>query len=104
MAYSAEISRQNPSLFLFLVDQAGSMQDVYGTAGSARRKADGVADAINRLLQNLVIRCAKSEGVRDYYSISVFGYGSSVGPALGGALLGRDVVPISEIANNPIRI
>jgi hypothetical protein len=55
MPYTAEISRANPSCFLFLIDQSGSMADPFG-GGAARRKADGVADAINRLLQNLVIK------------------------------------------------
>ena len=104
MAYTAEISRSNPSVFLFLVDQSGSMDDAFGSDESKRKKADGVADAVNRLLQNLVIKCAKSEGVRDYYSVGVLGYGSQVGPAFTGALAGRDLVPISEIADNPARI
>ena len=55
MAYSAEISRSNPSCFLFLIDRSGSMDDAFGAGDSTRKKADGVADAINRLLQNLVI-------------------------------------------------
>jgi hypothetical protein len=63
-----------------------------------------VADAINRLLQNLVLRCAKAEGVRDYYHIGVIGYGRTVAPAFGGTLAGRILVPISELANNPLRI
>ncbi|HCF99292.1 MAG TPA: hypothetical protein DEV93_01965, partial [Chloroflexi bacterium] len=104
MAYTAEISRSNPSVFLFLIDQSGSMDDAFGSGESKRKKADGVADAVNRLLQNLVIKCAKSEGVRDYYSVGVLGYGSQVGPAFTGALAGRDLVPISEIADNPARI
>ena len=66
MSYTAEISRSNPSCFLFLIDQSGSMADPFGGPGG-KRKADGVADVVNRLLQNLVIKCAKSEGVRDYY-------------------------------------
>ncbi|MEO7143652.1 MAG: hypothetical protein ABI165_09145, partial [Bryobacteraceae bacterium] len=69
-----------------------------------RLKADGVADAINRLLQNLVIKCAKSEGVRDYYHVGVIGYGSKVGPALSGELSDRTLVPISELAEHPQRI
>jgi hypothetical protein len=104
VAYSAEISRSNPSTFLFLIDRSGSMDDAFGGGESKRRKADGVADAINRLLQNLVIKCAKSEGVRDYYSVGVIGYGSQVGPAFGGSLAGRELVPISEIADNPARV
>jgi hypothetical protein len=62
MSYSAEISRTNPSMFLFLIDQSGSMDDPFGGGEADRKKAEGVADAINRLLQNLVIKCAKSEG------------------------------------------
>jgi hypothetical protein len=103
MPYSAEISRNNPSCFLFLIDQSGSMADVFPNEG-AKKKADGVADAINKLLQTLVIRCAKEEGVRDYFHVGVIGYGSSVGPAFGGALTGKELVPISEIANAPARV
>lgn len=103
MSYTAEISRSNPSCFLFLIDQSGSMADPFG-GPVGKRKADGVADVVNRLLQNLVIKCAKSEGVRDYYHVGVIGYGAKVGPALGGILAGREMIPISEIANNPVRI
>lgn len=104
MPYTAEISRANPSCFVFLIDRSGSMDDPFGAGESTRKKADGVADAVNRLLQNLVIKCAKSEGVRDYYHVGVIGYGSSVGPAFSGALAGRELVPISEIADHPARI
>jgi len=47
------------------------MSDSFG-GGTGKRKADGVADAINRLLQNLVIKCAKSEGVPDEYARLLF--------------------------------
>lgn len=104
MTYSAEINRLNPSFFLFLIDQSGSMKDPFPSSEAGRQKSEGVADAINRLLQSLVIRCASSDGPRDYYSISVLGYGETVGPALGGSLQGRDLVKISEIADNPLRI
>jgi hypothetical protein len=102
MPYSAEISRSNPTCFLFVIDRSGSMEDPF--PNEKRRKADGVADAINRLLQNLVIRCAKEEGVRDYFHVGVIGYGEKVGPAFSGALAGRDLVPISEIADQPARV
>ena len=123
MPYNAEVSRSNPSCFLFLIDQSGSMQDVldptnvqemdrpmvvdgktYTHSAQGRTKAQGVADAINRLLQNLAIKCAKSEGVRDYYYVGVIGYGAQVGPAFSGVLAGRDLVPISEIADAPARM
>ena len=103
MSYTAEISRKNPSCFLFLIDRSGSMADPFGEE-STRRKADQVADVINRLLQNLIIKCAKQEGVRDYYHIGVIGYGNQVGPAFAGALAGKELAPISEVANTPARI
>ena len=96
MAYSAEISRVNPSCFVFVIDQSGSMADPF-PAQPGKRKADGVSDALNRQLQELVLRCAKSEGVRDYLYVGVIGYGARVGPALGGVLTGKEIVSISEI-------
>jgi len=101
--YDAEISRDNPSCFVFLIDQSGSMNDGFG-AEAGKRKADALADAINRLLQNLVLKCARDEGIRNYYHVSVIGYGDSVGPAFSGSLVGKSLVPISDIANFPARI
>jgi hypothetical protein len=103
MPYAAEISRTSPSCFIFLIDQSGSMGDAFA-GESGKKKADGVADAINKLLQNLVIRCAKEDGVRDYFHVGVIGYGTGVGSAYSGQLSGRDLVPISEIGNGPARI
>ncbi len=103
MPYSAEISRSNPTCFLFLIDQSGSMAEAVPNTPN-RKKADAVADAINRLLQNLVIRCAKEEGVRDYFYAGVIGYGTTVGPAFSGALAGKELASISEIGNMPARV
>jgi len=103
MSYAAEISRTNPTCFLFLVDQSGSMAKPFG-GEAGKIKAQGVADAINRLLQNLVLKCAKSDGIRDYFYVGVIGYGARVGPGFGGALADRGLVPVSEIANKPLRV
>ncbi len=104
MAYEAEIGRDNPSAFLFLIDNSGSMVDKFGGQSGAKRKAEGVADAINKLLQNLAIKCSKSDGIRDYFEVGVVAYGKKVQPAFGGSLAGRALVPISEVANNPASI
>jgi hypothetical protein len=80
------------------------MSDPFGVVESDRKKADGVADAINRLLQNLVIKCAKEDGVRDYYHVGVLGYGANVGPAFSGPLAGKELVAVSEIGNMPARL
>jgi len=105
MPYLAEISRVNPSCFLFLIDQSGSMQDPFGGSLKAKSKATGLADAINKLLQNLVIKCTKSEGIRDYYYVGVIGYGGTgVVPAFKGTLAGKEFVSIGDIGNYPIRL
>jgi hypothetical protein len=80
------------------------MSDPFGAGESNRTKASGVADAINRLLQVLVIRCAKEEGIRDWFHVGVIAYGNRVGPALAGSLAGKELVPVSDIANNPARV
>jgi hypothetical protein len=69
-----------------------------------KRKADGVADAINRLLQNLVLKCAKADGIRDFFHVGLIGYGGRVVSAFDGPLAGKTLVPISQIANNPLRV
>jgi len=104
MSYKAEISRDNPSCFLFLIDQSRSMTDEVAMGEEKQELAKGVADSINRWLQELSIKCAKSEGVRDYYHIGVIGYGKTVGPSFVGPLAGRELIPISEIADNPARL
>jgi hypothetical protein len=104
VAYSAEISRAAPTCFVFVVDQSASMDDTMG-GEVPQKKSQVVADAINRLLFELTLRCAKEEGVRDYFHIAVLGYGgSAVASAFSGTLAGRDLVPISEIAEYPARL
>jgi len=105
MPYTAEISRANPSCFLFLIDQSKSMEDLVGSGESTKKKADGLADIMNRLLRSLAITCTRNEGVPwDYFHVGVIGYGATVGPAFIGALAGKELVPITEIATMPARI
>ncbi len=48
MPYTAEVSRSNPTCFLFLIDQSKSMSDVISAGDATQRKSDGVADSVNR--------------------------------------------------------
>jgi hypothetical protein len=103
MPYSAEISRANPTCFLFLIDQSKSMlKPMAGARG--KTKAEGVADAINHLLYTLVLRCVWGNSVLDRFHVGVIGYGLHVAPGLGGTLAGKDLVPISDLARNPLRV
>jgi len=103
MPYSAEISRSNPTCFLFLIDQSKSMLGPIG-GGQGKKKADAVADSLNRLLYTLVLRCVWGQSVLDRFHVGVVGYGGQVLPALGGSLAGRELVPISELARCPLRV
>jgi hypothetical protein len=71
MAYAPEFSRSNPTCFLFLVDQSGSMAQPFGSE-SSKTKSQGLADAINRLLQTPVHRCSKGDYVLDRYYIGLY--------------------------------
>jgi hypothetical protein len=106
-SYMAEISRKDPACILFLLDQSSSMSDSFAGDG-ATRKADAAADAINKLLMNLVLRCTQNigEGPRNYFDVGVIGYGSrrGVGPAFGGALTGRTLVSINDLATGHLRV
>lgn len=104
MPYDAAIDRKTPTCILILLDGSTSMAGPFG-GDTARKKADGVADVVNRLLYDIGLRCSKqADDVRDYFHIGVIGYGRKVGPAFGGHLVGRELVPMSEVACYPLRV
>jgi hypothetical protein len=103
MPYTAEISRSNPTCFLFLIDQSKSMRGPLGSDPS-KSKAQAVADSLNHLLFTLSLRCVWGQNILDRFHIGVIGYGGEVNNRLGGALAGRELAPISEIARNPLRV
>ena len=101
--YSAQITRANPTCIILLIDQSGSMADPF-SGDSSRKKADFVAEVVNHTLHDLVIRCTKTEEVRNYYHVAVIGYGRVVGTCFSGPLRARNLVPISEVADYPLQV
>jgi hypothetical protein len=104
MSYSAEITRANPTAFVFVIDQSGSMADAMPGSDPPRKKCDAVADIVNNLIRNLSLRCAREDGVRDYFYVGVIGYGSTIGSAYCGSLTGQELVPLSVLAKSPAKI
>jgi len=105
--YDAQITRKNPSAILFLIDQSQSMafaehKQIY--KGQEKTFAQIVADMINDMLSELIGRCTKAEGIRDYFDVCVLGYGgkssSSANTLWEGNLAGKDWVSISELKSN----
>ena len=102
MAYQAEISRDNPTCFLFVIDQSGSMDE---KTESGRSKAQFVADVLNKTIFTLVINCSKADGVRNYFDLGVIAYGGSgVNTGFSGALCHSIIHPISLIGDSPLRV
>lgn len=102
MSYQAEISRENPTCFIFVIDQSGSMDE---KAEGGRSKAQFVADVLNKTLYTLVTNCSKADGVRNYFDVGVISYsGSEVGTGFGGSLSGGIIHSISEIGEKPLRV
>ena len=102
MPYQAEISRDNPTCFLFVIDQSGSMDEITETG---RTKADFVADVLNKTIYTLITSCSKSDGVRNYFDVGVLAYrGSEVASGFNGALSGGIVHPINAISEHTLRI
>ncbi len=90
-------------LFFFLIDQSGSMADHAGNLNISR--AQFVADALNRVVMNLIARSSKAEGVRNYFEIGVIGYGGNViHNPLQGALSGKIFNSISMFEEFPLAI
>jgi hypothetical protein len=103
--YSQPIDRHHPGCIVMLVDQSGSMLDPMG--GSTQPKSVMLAQAVNRLIANLVLQCQRGEEIRDYYKLGLIGYGGEardVGPAWGGALAGQHLIPISVVADHELRM
>ncbi|MEU5322879.1 vWA domain-containing protein [Streptomyces sp. NPDC021056] len=100
--YEAEISRANPACIVFLIDQSSSMRAAMPSTTQSKQMA--VADAINSMLRELLIRCGRGiDEIWDFFHVCVIGYGATVGPALGGPLSGRDLVPASALAQGRLR-
>jgi len=106
MPYSVEISRKNPTCFVFLIDQSSSMSEPFGgNIEGVGSKAEQVALTINRIFQEIIARCTKEKDeVFRYFKIGVIGYGNSVGPILGGELSGQEMAWIDDITDHPMRI
>lgn len=127
MPYSAEISTANPSCFLFLVDQSGSMDEpmnpinikpmetpitmdgvTYTEQADGLTKAEEVAKIINRLLLDLLLKCSPQGDARNYFDIGVIGYSGNeqsekVKSIFKGNLTGRDIVHMEELSKEPFK-
>ena len=98
--YTAHITRNTPSAFVFLLDQSGSMNEIISFRGDSYRKSEAVATIVNETLREIQNRCQKTDGIRDYFDIALIGYGNKDNTAelaWSGALAGKGFVKPSEL-------
>ncbi len=101
--YTAQITRNTPTAFIFLVDQSVSMKRMTTLNGEQMSLAEAVARIVNNQINELVYRCIKTTEVRHYYDIAIIGYGHEVYSGWNGVLAGRDFVSPEELKNNPFK-
>ncbi len=106
MAYTAQVNSETPACIVLLVDQSRSMDQLFGgkTAhGYAKKKKDAVAEAVNGLLRTVIASSRRGAEVKNYFQVSVIGYGQRVGSAFKGPLEGATHVSVQELFAHPWR-
>jgi len=72
---------------------------------SGKSKAQFLSDVLNKTVAEVVTRCSKAEGVRNYFEVGVVAYSDDMArEGWGGGLRGSILHPISKIAETPLRI
>lgn len=99
--YTAQITRNTPTVFIFLVDHSASMGQTTTLFGEEMQMAEAAARIVNNQINELVLRCVKMGDVRHYYDIAVVGYGEDAYSGWQGELEGRDFVSPEELKNHP---
>ena len=99
-AYTARITRENPSAFIFLVDHSVSMRCITTFNGEEMTLSEAVARIVNNQINELVERCVRANETRHYFDIAVVGYGEEAYSGWNGALAGRGFVTPEEVRFN----
>lgn len=99
--YTAQITRNTPTAFIFLVDHSVSMKKKTTLYGEEMTMSEAAARIVNYQINELVYRCVKMDDTRHYYDIAVVGYGEKAYSGWQGELEGRDFVSPKELKNHP---
>lgn len=99
--YTAQITRNTPTAFIFLIDQYISMQKKTMLYGEEMTMAEAASRIVNNQINELVYRCIKLNDTRHYYDIAVVGYGEKAYSGWEGELAGRGFVSPEELKNHP---
>ncbi len=107
MPHTKDWGSTNPGCLIFLVDQSASMADEYqeGSAAAGQTLKRAVATQINNVIKTLGDKCLRDTVVSPRVDIGIIGYGAdSAAVAFDGNLAGRELVSITELMDNPLRL
>jgi hypothetical protein len=80
-AYGNLITRKAPTALVILLDQSGSMGETTDYEGQKITKSSLAARFVNQILSELIMKCTKDDGLRNYIDVAIIGYGEEVGAA-----------------------
>lgn len=86
------IGTPNPGCIVILVDQSWSMSEPFGDG----TKADRATQAVNRVIEEIVLACRRGDTIRDRCHVSVIGYGEQIECVVEGM--------ISDVASALVRV
>ena len=72
--YSQEITRRHRTAFVIAIDCSGSMTESMQFGDNTITKAEAVTHTANSLISELIDRCRRIDGLRNYYDVAVVGY------------------------------
>ena len=96
-----KLSSKDPGLLMVIADLSGSMNE--GFAGQTDiAKKDALADVVNGVVGDFVDRMNVGGQIRPRLDVMLEGYGGNGTASLfQGALAGKEIVSIAELADNP---
>lgn len=103
-AFSKRITSDNPTAFVFLIDQSMSMKRFITLNGVEMTIAEAAADLVNKHIKDLLHRCISNNKIEHNYDIAVIGYGREAYSAWKGELDGKGFVSPEEIGRSSISI
>lgn len=94
--YTQEITRKHRAAFVLLLDRSTSMQQMVRFGQMIASKSEVVAYTANALITELLDRCRRADGIRNYYDIAVIGY---CGERVESLLPGEGFISIKELSS-----
>ena len=94
--YTQEITRKHRAAFVLLLDRSTSMQQMVKFGQMIASKSEVVAYTANTLITELMDRCRRSDGIRNYYDLAVIGY---CGDRVESLLSSEGFISIKELSS-----